>query len=82
MEELTSISRAQKFFSVFDVSRNTVVVPGEHLRCLHIIRQMKSQSVLYFEHLEIMHPVDDVEEGEGEGEEDPGKAVDLRRRVE
>ena len=29
-----------------------------------------------------MHPVDDVEEGEGEGEEDPGEAVDLRRRVE
>ena len=32
--------------------------------------------------LEIMHPVDDVEEGEGEGEEDPGEAVDLRGRVE
>ena len=29
-----------------------------------------------------MHPVDDVEEGEGEGEEDSGEAVDLRRRVE
>ena len=29
-----------------------------------------------------MHPVDDVEEGEGEGEEDPGEAVDLRGRVE
>ena len=32
--------------------------------------------------LEIMHPVDDVEEGEGEREEDPGEAVDLRGRVE
>ena len=29
-----------------------------------------------------MHPVDDVEEGEGEREEDPGEAVDLRGRVE
>ena len=29
-----------------------------------------------------MHPVDDVEEGEGEGEEDSGEAVDLRGRVE
>ena len=34
------------------------------------------------EDLEIMHPVDDVEEGEGEREEDPGEAVDLRGRVE
>ena len=33
-------------------------------------------------HLEIVHPVDDVEEGEGEWEEDPGEAVDLRGRVE
>ena len=34
------------------------------------------------EDLEIVHPVDDVEEGEGEREEDPGEAVDLRGRVE
>ena len=33
-------------------------------------------------HLEIVHPVDDVEEGEGEWEEDPRKAVDLRCGVE
>ena len=33
-------------------------------------------------HLEIVHPVDHVEEGEGEREEDPRKAVDLRGGVE
>ena len=33
-------------------------------------------------HLEIVHPVDHVEEGEGEWEEDPRKAVDLRCGVE
>ena len=34
------------------------------------------------DHLEIVHPVDHVEEGEGEREEDPRKAVDLRGGVE
>ena len=50
----------------------------EHLEIMHpSLRKIRYYCFLYYEHLEIMHPVDDVKEGEGEGEEDPGEAVDL-----